>query len=129
VWRTHPVISIHYFSLFALLATYPLILVNTMWRGVFFDATAFHMAVMSVFGVAYWMHARSLPADERVSPWAFLAMAIVMPVTYVLLTPLALFTLDSANWETRGHEEEPEPTATAPALSRMATEETHTHVG
>jgi len=26
----------------------------------------------------------------------------VMPVSYLLLTPLAFFTLDSGNWETRG---------------------------
>jgi hypothetical protein len=40
-----------------------------------------------------------------------------MPITYALLTPLALFTLDSGSWETRGHEAEapivpvPEPVA------------------
>ena len=35
-----------------------------------------------------------------------------MPVTYALLTPLALFTLDTASWETRNHEEAlPEPAA------------------
>jgi hyaluronan synthase len=28
-------------------------------------------------------------------------MAVVMPVTYILFTPLALFTLDSSSWETR----------------------------
>ena len=28
--------------------------------------------------------------------------AMLMVVTYALLTPLALFTLDSASWETRG---------------------------
>ncbi len=33
-----------------------------------------------------------------------LSMAVMMPVTYVLLTPLALFTLDSSNWETRSHQ-------------------------
>jgi hypothetical protein len=27
-----------------------------------------------------------------------------MPITYALLTPLALFTLDSGSWETRGHD-------------------------
>jgi hypothetical protein len=29
-------------------------------------------------------------------------MALLMPVTYALFTPLALFTLDSGSWETRG---------------------------
>jgi hypothetical protein len=27
-----------------------------------------------------------------------------MPITYALLTPLPLFTLDSGSWETRGHD-------------------------
>ena len=31
----------------------------------------------------------------------FIPAALVMPVTYVLFTPLALFTLDSSSWETR----------------------------
>jgi hypothetical protein len=26
-----------------------------------------------------------------------------MPVTYLILTPLAFFTLDTGTWETRGH--------------------------
>jgi len=26
-----------------------------------------------------------------------------MPVAYLLLTPLGMFTLDSSSWETRGH--------------------------
>jgi hypothetical protein len=29
-------------------------------------------------------------------------MCFVMPVTYLLFSPLALFTLDSSSWETRG---------------------------
>jgi hypothetical protein len=37
-------------------------------------------------------------------------LSLLMPVTYALLTPLALFTLDSGSWETRGHEV-PEPEA------------------
>jgi hypothetical protein len=30
-------------------------------------------------------------------------MAVLMPVAYLLLTPLGIFTLDSSSWETRGH--------------------------
>jgi hypothetical protein len=44
---------------------------------------------------------RSTSASERCR---FVPQALVMPVTYGLLTPLALFTLDSASWETRGHD-------------------------
>jgi hypothetical protein len=34
-----------------------------------------------------------------------------MPITYALLTPLALFTLDSGSWETRGHDSSTADTA------------------
>ena len=30
-------------------------------------------------------------------------MGVVMPVTYLVLNALALWTLDSGSWETRGH--------------------------
>ena len=45
------------------------------------------------------------PGFERVHPLAFVPMALVVPVIYALMTPLALFTLDSGSWETRGHDE------------------------
>ena len=47
---------------------------------------------------------RRLPPWLRVHPIAFLPMAVLMPVAYLLLTPLGLFTLDSSSWETRGHQ-------------------------
>jgi hypothetical protein len=47
--------------------------------------------------------ARNIDAWLRVHPIAFLPMAVLMPVAYLLLTPLGLFTLDSSSWETRGH--------------------------
>jgi hypothetical protein len=37
----------------------------------------------------------------RVSALSFLPMGLLMPITYALFTPLALFTLDSGSWETR----------------------------
>jgi len=44
------------------------------------------------------------PRSQRVGALAFLPQGLVMPVTYALLTPLALLTLDSASWETRGRD-------------------------
>ena len=63
--------------------------------------------VVAVFGLYYRWRVRKLPASERVSAIAFVPIAFTMPVTYALMTPLALFTLDSGSWETRGHEAEP----------------------
>ena len=46
---------------------------------------------------------RRLPPGLRVHPLAFLPMAVLMPVAYLVLTPLGAFTLDTSSWETRGH--------------------------
>ena len=54
-------------------------------------------------GVVYATQVRKLPADRRVSAWDALPLAIVLPVSYAFMTLLAILTLDSAKWETRGH--------------------------
>ena len=62
------------------------------------------------FGLLYRWYTRKQPKEERVSAIAFAPLTFLMPVTYALLTPLAMFTLDTASWETRNHEETaPEP--------------------
>ncbi len=107
-WRLHPIVAIHYLSLFGMLVSYPLVIAHNMVFGSFFDLAFFNLSVLSLFGFMYWLDTRHLPADQRVHPIWFLPMAIVMPVTYLLYTPLALFTLDSSSWETRG---KPQPAA------------------
>jgi N-acetylglucosaminyltransferase len=59
---------------------------------------------MALFGLYYRWRVRHKPAEERVSALALLPLAVVMPLSYVLQTPLALFSLDSASWETRNHQ-------------------------
>ena len=61
--------------------------------------------MMVVFGLYYCWRVRKQPKEERVGPLAFVPLSLLMPITYALLTPLALFTLDSGSWETRGHDE------------------------
>ena len=105
VWRLNPVLAIHFFSLFALLLVYPIAVVHALASFKFFPALALHMEVVVFFGVIYRWRTRKLPKEERVSALAFTPLSWLMPVTYALLTPLALFTLDTSNWETRNHEE------------------------
>jgi hypothetical protein len=64
--------------------------------------------VIAVMGLYYRFRVRKQPKEDRVGALSFLPIALTMPVTYALMTPLALFTLDSGSWETRGHEAEPE---------------------
>jgi len=112
VWRLNPVLAIHFFSLFALLLVYPIAVVRALAAHKFFPALVLHTEAVAFFGLLYRFRTRRLPKTERVGPLAFIPLSLLMPVTYALLTPLALFTLDTASWETRNHEDTvPEPAA------------------
>jgi cellulose synthase/poly-beta-1,6-N-acetylglucosamine synthase-like glycosyltransferase len=105
-WKLHPLLCIQYLSMFMLLLVYPFVIVTHVMRGDFLDLAMFHLAVIAGFSVIYYFapSVRALPPWLRVHPIAFLPMAVLMPVAYLMLTPLGLFTLDSSSWETRGHQ-------------------------
>jgi N-acetylglucosaminyltransferase len=110
VWRLNPILAIHFFSLFALLLVYPIAVIRALASFKFFPAMVLHLQVVVVFGIIYWWRVRKQPRSERVNPLAFAPLTFLMPITYAMLTPLALFTLDTASWETRNHEDTtPEP--------------------
>jgi N-acetylglucosaminyltransferase len=114
-WRLHPLLCIQYLSMLLLLLVYPFVIVSHVLDGTFFELAVFHLAVVAAFSLIYWFapSTRALPPWLRVHPIAFLPMAVLMPVAYLLLTPLGLFTLDTSSWETRGHAAGPGPTPTA----------------
>ncbi len=114
VWRLNPVIAIHYFSLFALQFAYPLAIIRALASHKFFEALEIHIGVMALFGLFYRWKVRHLPKEERVGAFDFLPLSILMPVAYALLAPLALFTLDSGSWETRGATPQPEAVPVEP---------------
>jgi N-acetylglucosaminyltransferase len=104
-WKLHPFLCVQYLSMFMLLLVYPFVIAFHVMDGSFFELALFHLAVIAFFGMVYHFapSTRALPPWLRVHPAAFLPMAVLMPVAYVLLTPLGLFTLDTSSWETRGH--------------------------
>ena len=104
VWRLNPVIAVHYFSLFAMILAYPLLLLTAIGKGKLFSMLVRQVIVVTIIGLFYWWKARKLPV-EKVHPLAFVPIALILPVIYAILTPLALFTLDSGSWETRHHDE------------------------
>ncbi|MFT3692210.1 MAG: glycosyltransferase family 2 protein [Kofleriaceae bacterium] len=101
IWRLNPLLAIHYCAMFGVLIFYPLAIMRAALAGRLFAALAIHSAVLVLFGLNYRWRTRTWPADRRVSAISFVPQALVMTVTYALLTPLALFTLDSSDWETR----------------------------
>jgi cellulose synthase/poly-beta-1,6-N-acetylglucosamine synthase-like glycosyltransferase len=110
-WKLHPLLCLQYLSMFMLLLIYPFVIADHVLEGEFIELCAMHLAVTAAFSFVYYFAAsvRALPPWLRVHPAAFLPMAVLMPVAYLLLTPLGLFTLDTTSWQTRGHVASAEP--------------------
>jgi cellulose synthase/poly-beta-1,6-N-acetylglucosamine synthase-like glycosyltransferase len=105
-WTLHPLMCLQYLSMLLLLLVYPFVIITHVAAGTFMQLAEFHVVLIGGFGLVYHFapSVRALPPWLRVHPLAFLPMAVLMPVAYLLLTPLGLFTLDSSSWETRGHQ-------------------------
>jgi cellulose synthase/poly-beta-1,6-N-acetylglucosamine synthase-like glycosyltransferase len=116
-WTLHPLLCLQYLSMLLLLLVYPFIIALNIQNGDFWDLAMFHVFIVGGFSVIYYFapSVRALPPWLRVHPISFLPMAVLMPVAYLLLTPLGLFTLDTSSWETRGHGGAPAAPASAPA--------------
>jgi cellulose synthase/poly-beta-1,6-N-acetylglucosamine synthase-like glycosyltransferase len=119
-WTLHPLLCLQYLSMLMLLLVYPFVIIQNVQNGDFWQLATFHVFIIGGFSVIYYFapSVRALPPWLRVHPISFLPMAVLMPVAYLLLTPLGLFTLDSSSWETRGHGGAPAAAATS---SRSAT--------
>jgi N-acetylglucosaminyltransferase len=100
--RFHPFVLVHYTSMALLLIFYPLTLASQVARLGFVIPMIEHMLLVSIFAMAYEFNKHKLPAMARTSGVWFLSMAIVFPVMYLTMTPLALATLGTTSWETRG---------------------------
>jgi N-acetylglucosaminyltransferase len=85
------------------LILYPIGVVRAAMSHKLFPAIWVHLSLLTVYGVYYRIRVRHWPVRERVSLFSYIPHALVMPITSGLLVVLALFTLDSGSWETRGH--------------------------
>ena len=90
-------------SIALLLFFYPMFLVSQIMRLGFIIPMLEHALIVSVFAVAYELNKHKLPKMAQTSGVWFLAMAFVFPVMYITMTPLAVATLGTTSWETRGH--------------------------
>ena len=115
-WKLHPLVGVQYLSMMLLLLAYPFVIITNVLGHDFVELAMFHVAVTALFGTIYSLapSVRALPPWLRVHPLALVPMAVLMPVAYLLLGPLGLFTLDTASWETRGHGSVATPTAGPP---------------
>jgi len=101
IWTLHPLVVVHYLTTNTLVLAYPVVLWISVVSGTMFHAMSLHLGVLAVFALVYGIKTRNQAGESRVNPVNFLWMGAVMPVTYMVLSILALFTLDSGSWETR----------------------------
>ncbi len=107
LYRFNPVVLVHYMSMALLLAFYPLFLVGQIMRLGFVTPMLEHALLVTTFALIYEFNKHKLPEFARASGIWFMAMAFVFPVMYITMTPLALATLGTSSWETRGHGQKP----------------------
>jgi N-acetylglucosaminyltransferase len=100
--RFHPFVVIHYMSMALLLLFYPLTLASQFARLGFVIPMIEHALMVTVFALAYEINKHKLPEMARTNGIWFMSMAFVFPVMYITMTPLALATLGTTAWETRG---------------------------
>ena len=100
--RFHPMVVVHYCSMAMLLLFYPMTLVSHMIRLGFITPMILHALLVSTFAIAYEFSKHKLPEFARTNGIWFLTMAFVFPVMYITMTPLAIVTLGTTSWETRG---------------------------
>ncbi len=103
IWRLNPLVSMHYLALQTLVLSYPIILWQLYVSGNFFGGFLVHIGVLAILALIYGFATRHRPRWQRVHPISFLPIAVILPVTYMVLSVLAVFTLDSGSWETRKH--------------------------
>jgi cellulose synthase/poly-beta-1,6-N-acetylglucosamine synthase-like glycosyltransferase len=110
-WKFHPLLCIHYLAMALVLFACPLVLVTRVIEHEFLELAVLHIGLVVLLAVVYQFapSERRLPPWLRVHPLWFLPMSVLMPLSYILLTPLGLLTLDSSSWETRGHQAAPPP--------------------
>ena len=119
IWRRHPLITLHYVSMFAMLLSYPVVVFsNLVPRDVL---RARHFSLRHAGAARHPVSLRcsgSAGIAAASTLYGFSRSASSLPVTYVLYTPLALFTLDSSSWETPGAHRPSEPDAASARCSR-----------
>jgi cellulose synthase/poly-beta-1,6-N-acetylglucosamine synthase-like glycosyltransferase len=100
--KFHPMVLVHYCSMATLLFFYPLFLISQIISLGFVIPMLEHALLVSIFAIAYEFNKHKLPEMARTSGVWFLSMAFVFPVMYITMTPLAIATLGTTSWETRG---------------------------
>lgn len=100
--RLHPIVCVHYCSVALIQLFYPVFLLAAYISWGFLLPLFVHVLIATMFAILFEYNKRNLPEFARASGIWFLSSALVFPIMYMFMTPLAFATLGTASWETRG---------------------------
>jgi cellulose synthase/poly-beta-1,6-N-acetylglucosamine synthase-like glycosyltransferase len=98
----NPVVLLYYFSLMLAIMIYPVVTFHGFMAGFSLQVIFIHCMMLIVLSVLYQIvtkYIRKEPGIQNVS--TYIGLGFILPLSYLFITPLALFTLDSGSWETR----------------------------
>jgi len=101
VWRLDFLVAMHYFAMQCILLAYPVYVWALFINGRLYQGIALHCGILAICGFFYYAGARKVLPELRVNPVYVLALSVMLPLTYMVISVVALFTLDAGSWETR----------------------------
>jgi hypothetical protein len=95
----------YYFSLALYIMAYPIMVIHSLVQGWGLGMMLVHLIILvflaGIYQVTMWIR-----GEPRInSAMTYVGLGIILPISYLIITPLALFTLDSGSWETRKKQE------------------------
>jgi len=102
----NPLVLLGYFSLMAYVIIYPLMISYLLISGFTVFAILIHIVALLLLAGMYKIMTILRGVEGVNNPAVFLYLAIILFVSYLIVTPLAMFTLSSVSWETRQKKEE-----------------------
>ena len=102
--QVNPVVITYYFTLALYITAYPLIIIHSIISGFGVGMLFLHLILLVILAGIYQvtMFVRGEPRIN--SALTYIGLGLLLPISYLLITPLAAFTLDSGSWETRKKE-------------------------
>jgi hypothetical protein len=97
-------VAVHYVTLGTMLFLYPATVLHSVLSGEIMLPLVAHGGIVALLAGYYRWRSRSARGLHRVSGLPFVGVPVLFAVSYFMITPLALLTLVTVQWETRAAE-------------------------
>ena len=101
VRKINPVVIFYYFALALYIMAYPVVFIQALIGGfgfaIFFAHLIFLFALAGIYQTTMFVRGE-MGINNTLT---YLGLGLILVISYLLITPLAAFTLDSGSWETR----------------------------